>query len=78
MAIKNTVMKFGDDEGNQVLLDQRIKARVVGQNLIFYIANSESELPVSYSEEQQKEYHRAKILGFKGTITEYFSIRDYT
>ena len=35
-------------------------------------------LKASYSFRQQEEYKEAQINGFKGTIEEYFSVRDYT
>lgn len=35
-------------------------------------------LKASYEFKQQEEYQKAKENGFKGTIEEYFSVRDYT
>ena len=35
-------------------------------------------LKASYGFKQQEEYQKAKENGFKRTIEEYFSVRDYT
>ena len=70
-----SLMRLADNEG--IIIDQQIKVKVQEQNLIFYTQNSQED-SIPYSEEQYKEYYKAKMLGFKGTIAEYLFARDYT
>ena len=47
-------------------------------NSVFQVDETETDFKKDISELFNKEYQKAKENGFKGTIEDYLSVRDYT